>query len=56
VTVGEGAHGPLVDAAGADAGVITRAARGRGFAFVRRGAWEPGTRLSASGVPVEVAS
>ena len=49
----------LEDAAGLDAGVITRAARGHAFAFARRGAWDRGTRLVARppgghAVPVEV--
>ena len=38
---------PLEDAAGLDAGVVTRVAHGRAFAFARRGAWEKGTRLVA---------
>ena len=50
---------PLEDQAGLDAGVITRAARGRAFAFARRGAWDKGTRLvarppGAAAVQVEV--
>jgi folate-binding protein YgfZ len=57
---GVGAGAPLVDADGAEAGTITRAAQGRAFAFVRRGAWDAGTRLlakpaNAPAVPVEVA-
>jgi len=49
----------LEDAQGHDAGVVTRAAQGRAFAFARRGAWEQGTRLVArapggSAVAVEV--
>lgn len=50
---------PLADASGADLGNVTRASGGRAFAFVRREAWAPGTKLlarPASGgeVPVEV--
>jgi aminomethyltransferase len=44
---------PLFNEAGAPAGLVTRAARAakggplRAFAFARRGAWDPGTRLVA---------
>jgi folate-binding protein YgfZ len=50
---------PLADASGADLGTVTRASGGRAFAFVRREAWAPGTKLlarptSGGEVPVEV--
>jgi len=49
----------LEDQQGLDAGVVTRAAQGRAFAFARRGAWDQGTQLVAraaggNAVPVEV--